>query len=154
MSMIRRAESLDSAPINRISRTLGYEEVSDAVVQKWLDAINASEEHRVWVCEINGETVAWLHASRSARLVSAPFIEIVGLAVDQIHRREGVGRGLVNEAVSWARSQELKLRVRCNSGRTQSHKFYEALGFVSAKSQVVYECCLQHPDTTAAGAAS
>lgn len=91
MSVIRRAEISDSGPINAVSAALGYEVVAEDVVQQWVEGLLASDEHRVWVYEVDHNVVAWLHALRSARLASAPFIEIAGLAVDPNHRREGIG---------------------------------------------------------------
>lgn len=139
MITVRRAELEDSKGINGVSSALGYDTISDSVARKWLEALLASDKHRVWVCEVEGEIVAWLHALRSDRLASAPVIEITGLAVSTSHRKQGVGRKLVNQAVEWGVPQGLKVRVRCNSERHQAHQFYESLGFFEVKSQVVFE---------------
>lgn len=139
MITVRRAELEDSKGINGVSSALGYDTISTGVARKWLGALLASEEHRVWVCEVEGEIVAWLHALISYRLASAPFVEIAGLVVSTNHRRQGVGRNLVNQAVEWGVSQGLKVRVRCSSERQQAHQFYESLGFTDVKSQLVFD---------------
>ena len=55
---------------------------------------------------------------------------LISMWTDPRHRRQGVGRLLVNEILEWARQHEvrtLRLMVVCNKER--AIKFYEQLGF-------------------------
>lgn len=139
MIEVRQAEACDSRAISRISATLGYEAISGEAVEHWMNMLLASEEHRVWICEAGGEVVGWLHAVRSVRLASAPFIEVLGLAVDPLYHRQGMGMSLMDQVLEWARPQGLKVRVRCNSERVQALQFYQSMGFCQTKSQTVFD---------------
>ena len=66
-------------------------------------------------------------------------VEITGLVVSPALRRRGVGRSLVDAAERWAKSLSAAgMVVRSNARRVESHFFYPALGYVPAKTQVVY----------------
>ena len=65
--------------------------------------------------------------------------EIVGLVVDAAHRGRGVGRRLVAEVEAWAAARGLEVvTVRSNVARTESHPFYERLGYARTKTQHAY----------------
>jgi len=60
--------------------------------------------------------------------------------VDAGSWRLGVGSELVSRAVGWARDHGCTtVRVRTNIQRTESHPFYERLGFARIKTQHAYE---------------
>ena len=66
-------------------------------------------------------------------------VEIVGLVVDSVARRSGVGRALVAAAEHWARSRGIdEVFVRSNVVRPESHPFYERIGYLLSKTQHVY----------------
>lgn len=139
MTVVRPAVISDAQIINAIASELGYESSSDDKVQEWLTELLESGNDRVWVCDLDSSVVGWLHAFRSVRLGSAPFVEIAGLAVSLEFRKMGAGGALVDSAVAWARSQGVKIKVRCNSSRTDAHSFYQSVGFSKVKSQLVFE---------------
>ncbi|MDR0264120.1 MAG: GNAT family N-acetyltransferase [Sphingobacterium sp.] len=67
----------------------------------------------------------------------------MGLVFDNQYRGQGLGRLLTKEATDWASSFGCcRLRVRCNVIRTESHKFYESLGFKLKKEQKVFDSLL------------
>jgi N-acetylglutamate synthase-like GNAT family acetyltransferase len=139
MNIIRGANIEDFKSINLISACLGYQTVADLETKQRLNQLINSTTDRVWVYEHAGKLTGWLHAFKAVRLASPHFIEIGGVAIKPNYCRQGMGRKLVNEAVNWAKSENLKIRVRCNADRRQTHKFYEAIGFSKLKSQTVFE---------------
>ena len=71
------------------------------------------------------------------------YVEIIGLVVDEKYRGRGLGRLLLHTASDWSRSLDCyRLRVRCNSIRTESHKFYQNSGFILKKEQKVFDSLL------------
>jgi GNAT superfamily N-acetyltransferase len=63
----------------------------------------------------------------------------MGLVIDSKRRRSGLGRELVGIAEAWTLSRGVpSLTVRSNAARTESHPFYEALGYARSKTQHVY----------------
>jgi GNAT superfamily N-acetyltransferase len=62
------------------------------------------------------------------------------LVVDGNYRGKGVGRALINKVKEWSANKGIvKLRVRCNVKRTETHKFYKNLGFKETKEQKIFE---------------
>ncbi|MBL1271164.1 MAG: GNAT family N-acetyltransferase [Oceanospirillales bacterium] len=98
-----------------------------------------SDGHRIWVADLGEAVVGWLHAYLAIRVGVAPFIEIAGLIVDERYRSEGIGSKLVAEAIAWAKSLGVTVRVRSNSKRDATHKFYQVQGFKLLKQQYVFE---------------
>lgn len=58
-------------------------------------------------------------------------VQLVSMWTAPTHRRQGVGRMLVNEVLSWARSRGAEtLTLMVTSGNEPAIRFYERLGFV------------------------
>ena len=139
MTSIRKATLNDSKVINQLSEALGYGVVSDDVARDRFQQILESDNDKVWVYEENGQVFGWIHAFMALRVASDPVIEIGGLVVDPAFRKRGAGRGLVKEAKQWADEQQLSLRVRCNAMRSDTHLFYQAIGFGKSKEQYIFD---------------
>jgi len=125
--------------MNALSVSLGYAPVSDEVAQDRLQELLSSSSDRVWVIEDDAQICAWMHAFIAYRVASPSFVEIGGIVVSPERRRQGLGRSLVDRARQWGRERKLKLRVRCNHSRDETHRFYESIGFTKSKSQYVFE---------------
>jgi GNAT superfamily N-acetyltransferase len=83
--------------------------------------------------------MGWVHAAEQELLDSGRRGEILGLVVAPQARGRGVGRKLVAAVEEWAVQLGLRqLAVRSNIVRTESHPFYERLGFVKVKTQHAY----------------
>ncbi len=139
MSGIREARIEDSAAIKRLSHYFDYIPVSDEVAMNSLQNIINSTSGKVWVFEQDGQIEAWIHVFCAYRVASAPFLEIGGIVVSPDSRGQGIGRSLIAQARQWAGEHKQRLRVRCNTIRDDTHKFYESLGFMKTKSQHVFE---------------
>lgn len=144
-SEIRLARADDAKAISVVSASLGYRAREEAEAMRDLDELLLSPRERVWVVECNRRIAGWLHAFISIRVASPRFVEIGGLAVGPEYRGRGIGGQLVRQAVEWASSERLGIRVRCNAERPDTHKFYRALGFSALKSQFVFEQQVQQP---------
>ncbi len=136
---IREARVIDIDSIEQISSSLGYDSPSSLVAQKRLQAVINSTSDKIWVADKNGQIIGWLHAFLALRVASVSFIEIGGISVLSKSRNEGTGRELIHQAQNWAKETGLTLRVRCNTIRDETHKFYKALGFKKKKEQHVFE---------------
>ncbi len=136
--IVRPACADDAEAIARLSAELGYAAAPEDTVSR-LTALLADERQLVVVAEDDGNVVGWLQATAGLVLESGFRVEIVGLVVAAAARRRGVGRELVQRAETWAVGVGARvLVVRSNIARTESHRFYPALGFTAAKTQHVY----------------
>jgi GNAT superfamily N-acetyltransferase len=128
-----RAASPDDAPVlSRLSNQLGY----DRPVEETRDRIaRSSNLEALFVAEVDGEIVGWIHGY-DVELVQYPrFMEIGGLVVADQSRGTGIGRRLVEAVVEWGRDRgHSEVRVRSNVIRDGAHAFYEGIGFTREKT--------------------
>ncbi|MDX5422095.1 MAG: GNAT family N-acetyltransferase, partial [Hymenobacteraceae bacterium] len=83
---------------------------------------------------LDDRLIGWIHGFYTLRLQSGAFVELRGLVVDENYRRTGAGRKLVEQVRAWAKQKGVrKVRVRCNTKRTDTHTFYKAIGFEEVK---------------------
>jgi GNAT superfamily N-acetyltransferase len=136
--IIRKATRDDAARVAELSGTLGYPVSSDAMEQR-LGRVLSLETHTVFVAEISGDIVGWIHGAEQEMLELGSRCEICGLVVAEGQRGRGVGRRLVDAVEDWARTRGLEdVSVRSNVIRPESHPFYERIGYVRVKTQHAY----------------
>lgn len=134
----RRAKLTDVPAITQLVAELGYPATPGEMGAR-LERL-LSDPRQFIALAIRGDAVLGLVAA-AHRLVleSGDSVEIVGLVVAERARKQGIGGRLVELAESWARGRGITaMRVRSNVTRTQSHPFYESLGYVRQKTQHVY----------------
>ena len=139
-SLTVRSARLEDAPrLAQLSGVLGYP-VSAKEMAVRLERVLARAGQVVLVAEqADGAVIGWLHGSEQELLESGTRCEILGLVVDQMHRRHGIGRRLVAAAEAWARQQGVEqIAVRSNITRSESHGFYERLEYRRVKTQHAY----------------
>lgn len=135
---IRPARVTDAAEIARLAGELGYP-ASQPDMQARLAEVLARPEHHVLVAESGGALLGWAAAEIRTLLVSGRKAELMGLVVATQARRLGVGKTLVEAIQRWGAEQGCdRLTVRSNVARTESHPFYERLGYARTKTQHVY----------------
>lgn len=132
---IRIARVSDADDVARLTEELGYD-VERAVVRTRLSKILARPDQQFLVAEIEGRTVAWLHAAIAEFVEAGRFAWIAGLVVGESQRRMGIGRLLVERAEEWARDQGCPVaRLWSSTTRAGAHRFYERLGYANVKTQ-------------------
>lgn len=136
--MIRNAIPDDAGAIFQLTSELGYA-TSLETVSSQLENLLSSEEQKVQLFEHLEQPAGWIQFGKTFRVGSEPFVEITGLVVSKRFRRLGIATALVNQAMTYAASEKMKLRVRCNSHRADAHGFYRSLGFTVCKEQTVFE---------------
>ncbi len=136
---VRGALAADAPAIAALSGTLGYPATAEEVAHR-LERLLARSDHVVLVAEApDGRVVGWLHGAELDVLEYGTRCDILGLVVDEGYRRGGVGRRLVAAVEEWAMARGLEqVAVRSNVTRSESHPFYERLGYVRAKTQHAY----------------
>lgn len=129
----------DAAVLASLSLQFGYP-VSDGEMQGRVAQVLARKDHCTFVALAEQKVVGWIHGFHALRLESDPFVEIGGLVVDENLRGQGIGRQLIEQVKEWAHAESVaKLRVRCNTQRTDTHKFYLKAGFSESKEQKVFD---------------
>ena len=144
--VVRRAKATDAAGVAELSGILGYP-VDRETMQRRLERSGGRDEHVVFVAEIGGKVVGWIHGAEHEFLVAGRVGEICGLVVAEGQRTNGVGRRLVEAVEQWARGRGLEqVSVRSNVARLESHPFYEKVGYTRLKTQHAYRKSLTLPE--------
>ncbi len=135
----RRATLRDAAVLARLSRELGYPVTAGEMRRRLRAILNSPADLVIVATGSRDRVVGWLQAHASCVVESGFRVEITGLVVSAKARRRGVGRSLVRAAEHWAAGLSAQtVVVRSNASRVESHSFYPALGYATAKTQVVY----------------
>ncbi len=117
---------------------LGYPNSKAAIADR-MKRLRQRAGELVLVADQLPPVMGWVHAAEQELLDSGRRCEILGLVVAPEVRGRGVGRQLVAAVEEWAVQRGLGLlAVRSNIMRTESHPFYERLGFVWLKTQHAY----------------
>lgn len=135
---LREARLEDAAEIARLSGEWGYPTAPQEMARR-LDMLLPDARHHMAVAAHGAALLGWIVVERRLTIGAGEQIEIVGLVVDVTAKRGGIGRALVAVAERWAREQGFEaITVRSNVARSESHPFYEHLGYVRKKAQHVY----------------
>ena len=136
--IIRDAQISDAPALAALAGELGYPTTSTEI-QRRLEALHANTQHRVFVAE-DDSLLGWVHISMVESLESESFAEIRGLVVSGPYRGSGIGTQLVAAAEKWAHERKCRrIRVRTNVVRVEARAFYEKLGYVSKKTQDIFD---------------
>lgn len=136
---IRNAELHDCESILELTNQLGYKSTYKEIKNR-LEKLLGNVDNCVFVAVENGKTIGWIHGFYSLHVESRPFVEIGGLVVDEHSRTKGVGKTLVEHVEKWSKSINcFQIRVRSNTKRMESHKFYERIGFNKSKEQKIFD---------------
>lgn len=139
---IRAATLKDAAFISNLCDQLGYQSLLPETEKRLLQVLQDTNSC-IFVAVENEKVVGWIHGFYAVRVESDPFTEIGGLVVDEHYRRQNIGKMLVNKIAEWALTKEYKVvRVRCNTKRAESHRFYLSLGFDEIKEQKIFRMYL------------
>lgn len=135
--IIRELMLKDSDGIHRLNtEEMGYEFSLDETKEKLLKLIN-SESDIIFVAVIGDEVIGYVHAN-DYDLIYAPHMKnIMGIAVAEKYKRNGIGKALLSEVETWAKETNAKgVRLVSGATRTNAHKFYHSCGYSGDKAQV------------------
>jgi ribosomal-protein-alanine N-acetyltransferase len=131
--IIRRCDLSDLIPVMEINLKTLPEHYSDYFYESLL----AEMPEAFLVAEKNGKLVGYIMCKTEygfSNFKKLGFVKkghVVSVAVLEEHRRFGLGRAIIEEAINGAKSKrcdELYLEVRCSN--TDAVRLYENLGFV------------------------
>jgi GNAT superfamily N-acetyltransferase len=127
--VIRDARPDDAEALAGLLDQLGYPASTEAVSRR-LARLAESDADRVFVAEQEGAVVgfATVHVSLAVEY-EEPAAKLSAIAVDEAHRRRGIGEALVAAAEEEARARGCCLLFLTTSERrADAHAFYERMG--------------------------
>jgi aminoglycoside 6'-N-acetyltransferase I len=125
---IRDAAPGDAAGIAALLGQLGYPSAAEAIPPR-LERLRIVGD-RVVVATVDGEVAGLAHLQASPTIEhDRPAAKIGALVVDESHRREGIGRALVEELEAEARRRGCVLVFLTTAARREdAHEFYRRVG--------------------------
>ena len=146
---IRPGRVSDAPQISRLTSQLGYD-LDVAAATERLARILPRPGQQLFVADVDGEAVGWLHAAVADYVDAERYVLIAGLVVDRAQRRTGIGRALMARAEAWALEQGCALvRLTSSATRTAAHRFYEDIGYTNIKTQFSFIKALDGSDRSA-----
>jgi len=109
---------------------LGFAHSLSEIARRW-DLVSDPARDPVLLAELDGRPIGLLALHVAPLLFyPAPLARITTLVVSKAHRRQGIGRRLVADAVRIAKAAGCDT-VELTTGlmREDAHRFYRALGF-------------------------
>ena len=136
MIEIREAVPNDAKAISELNNLqMGYG-ISAKDTYERLIKILASEGDKIFVAVIEGNVVGYVHANDYDLLYFPHMKNIMGIAVNENYKRQGIGHLLMEAVETWARNTNVKgIRLVSGVTRTGAHEFYRHCGFSSNKEQ-------------------
>ena len=135
--IVRPATVADAEALALLNREeMGYEYSPEATAEK-LELLLNDGKNGIFVAELEGQVVGYVHLNDYDLLYMPPMKNIMGIAVRADHRRQGIGKLLLEAAERWAKESGAA-GVRLVSGETRvgAHAFYRTLGYQGSKMQL------------------
>ena len=121
------AAAVGREPEGWLLNTDGWRSVADE--RRYLRALRRHPDAAVFVAEEDGEIVGRLSVARDPHQASRHVADL-GLMVADGHRRRGIGRALLEQAVAWARKAGVrKLELHVFPWNEPAIHLYEQFGF-------------------------
>jgi RimJ/RimL family protein N-acetyltransferase len=126
--LVRLGRAVGSEPGGWLITTSGWRSVGDE--RRYLRALRRYRDAAVYVAETDeGEVVGRLSLSRDTHPGSSHVADL-GLMVAASHRRQGIGRALLEQAVAWCRAAGIrKLELHVFPHNEAAIRLYEEFGF-------------------------
>ncbi len=139
MIRIRPAEPGDATALVELAAEVGSEagawllttdQGRSAVAEKrYLRVVRRHPDAAVFVVEVEGAIVGRLSLGRDVHPASRHVADL-GLMIASSHRRRGIGRALLEQAVVWARASGVtKLELHVFPWNEPAIRLYESFGF-------------------------
>ncbi len=115
---------------------MGYSYPLDSTREN-LESLLQSTADKIFVAEMDGQVVGYVHANDYQLLYAPHMKNIMGIAVNRDYQHRGIGSALLRQVEQWAK-QTGAAGVRLVSGatRTGAHAFYHQCGYAGDKAQL------------------
>ena len=134
--VIRKCVLNDCAAIRALNtHEMGYS-YTEEQTKAQLAAVLKDSSNAIFVAVNDDKVIGYTHGAKYNLLYADPMVNLLGIAVSEQFKKQGVGRALLKTLEAWALERGA-VAIRLNSGaeRSEAHKFYEKCGFIFKKSQ-------------------
>ncbi len=134
---IREAVINDAKAISELNnKQMGYKISAEDTFER-LVSILASKRDKIFVAIADENVVGYIHANDYDVLYFPHMKNIMGIAVNEEFKRQGIGRKLIDAVEVWARNTNaVGIRLVSGAARKDAHEFYKHCGFNKNKEQL------------------
>lgn len=126
-ALVALAERIGNEPGQWLLMTEGWRSAADE--RRYLKAVRRDDDAAVYVADDDGELVGRLSLARDPHPASRHVADL-GLMVAASHRRQGIGKALLDQAEIWARFSDVrKLELHVFPWNEPAIALYEGYGF-------------------------
>ena len=137
--MIREINIGDCSEMYKLFSRNGYNAPEKKINENIKVLIDEGCEKVFVKTDTTGNIMGYIHVGSYRLLYFKPLANILGLLVDEKHRKTGIGRELIEAAKRWALENKFYgVRVISGNEGETAHAFYKSLGFRFIKSQGNY----------------
>ena len=99
---------------------------------------NHDKERECILVAVQDNTVmGFIHVEKYELLYHQAMANVLGIAVSEEYRHQGVGRALLKAAEEWAKAKGIyEMRLNSGAGRKEAHCFYRNSGYTDEKEQI------------------
>jgi predicted N-acetyltransferase YhbS len=135
--IIREATNQDTEFLCRINKyAMGYDCPKEKT-QCQLEKVLCDDKQKVFVAEIERLVVGYVHATTYDLLYANAMVNIMGLAVLEEYRHNGIAAEFIQVVEEWAKNIGADaIRLTSGKEREEAHKFYGNAGFEKKKEQI------------------
>lgn len=134
--LVRKCKLSDLETIHALNaQELGYL-CSMELTRRKLEKALCSDSERIYVAQIGGEVVGYVHACDYELLYYPSMKNIMGIAVNINYQRMGIGKALLQAVETWAKDTDCAgVRLVSGAERGNAHRFYQSCGYCCGKDQ-------------------
>ncbi|MFR5875347.1 MAG: GNAT family N-acetyltransferase [Eubacterium sp.] len=135
--LIRQAKITDAGAICNLNiQELGYRYPLSKTIDKLKVILNSANDI-VLVAEYGKIIVGYIHACNYDVIYAPSVKNIMGIAVDEKYKRNGIGTALLKAVETWAKENGAGgVRLASGSTRVNAHNFYTVQGYKCDKTQL------------------
>lgn len=129
MFQVRLIQPSDAGAVRELLLQLGYD-VRIGVVAARIEAVLSADQHYAAIAQRHGTAVGLIHLFARPALEKPSEAVVQMLVVEQSLRGLGIGKMLMAEAETWARTNRLGgVSLHTRVDRLDACRFYERLGY-------------------------
>ncbi len=115
---------------------MGYDFPIADTSKRLADILNSSHD-KIFVAICDGTVAGYVHANDYNLIYAEHMKNIMGIAVFEKFKRQGIGKALLGKVEEWARSDNaVGIRLVSGQNRKQAHSFYHKCGYSNDKNQL------------------
>lgn len=134
--IIRECQESDIKSLYELNKyEMGYDYPEEKMIQQ-IHKILSKNTDKIFVAVMENVVIGYIHVHDYDLIYNDHLKNILGIAVNQKYRHQGIGKALLHQAEKWAKDTgAYGIRLVSGQTRTGAHAFYKSCGYHFVKNQ-------------------